>query len=227
MVTEWSRPNTRSYECRAAHLGRSNHGEEFGSIMPTDRDWVPDVVTGYNTDIDTCTITKGSTNKISAGQSLELHRAQKARAQSAERRAQSAEATQGTATTISCWRGQKAKPDLRCEVNMQGKEIAPSQCAQRGSASTHNTHLSLAQEIGPRGRDREAIAGRNAATTIKRATAVDIRYHCREGGTRQIKVVPCRTTCSHVSMTKCLDRRRALLVNAEGAAKAEQHAYQR
>jgi hypothetical protein len=88
MVTEWSRPNTRSYECRAAHLGRSNHGEEFGSIMPTDRDWVLDVVTGYNTDIDTCTITKGSTNKISAGQSLELHRAQKARAQSAERRAQ-------------------------------------------------------------------------------------------------------------------------------------------
>jgi len=86
MVTEWSRPNTRSYECRAAHLGRSNHGEEFGSIMPTDRDWVLDVVTGYNTDIDTCTITKGSTNKISAGQSLELHRAQKARAQSAERR---------------------------------------------------------------------------------------------------------------------------------------------
>ena len=89
----------------------------------------------------------------------------------------------------------KPKPDLRCEVNMQGKEIAPSQCAQRGSASTHSTYLALAQEDSPRGqRGREAIAGRNAATTIKRATAVDIRYHCREGGTRQIKVVPCRTT---------------------------------
>ena len=61
--------------------------------MPTDRDWVLDVVTGYNTDIDTCTITKGSTNKISAGHSLELHRAQTAerRAQNAERREQSAE----------------------------------------------------------------------------------------------------------------------------------------
>ena len=181
-------------------------------------------MTGYNTDIDTCTMTKGSTNKISAGHSLELHRAQKARAQSAERRAPH----KRTATTISCWRGQKAKPDLRCEVNMQGKEIAPSQCAQRGSASTHSTYLALAQEDSPRGqRGRKTIAGSGAATTIKRATAVDIRYHCREGGTRRSKVSPCRTTCSHVSMTKCLDRRRALLVNAEGAAKAEQHAYQR
>ena len=93
---------------------------------------------------------------------------QSAEGESAERRAQSAEATQGTATTISCWRGQKAKPDLRCEVNMQGKEIAPSQCAQRGSASTHSTYLALAQEDSPRGqRGRKTIAGTGAATTIR------------------------------------------------------------
>ena len=190
--------------------------QEFGSPTPTDLDWVLDVVTGYNTDIDTCTISKDSTNKISAGHSLELRRAQ-----SAERRAPSAE--RRSAEAPSAERGVQS-----CEVNMQGKEIAPCQCAQRGSASTHSTYLALAQEDIPRGqRGRKTIAGSGAATTIKRATAVDIRYHCREGGTRRSKVSPCRTTCSHVSMTKCLDRRRALLVNAEGAAKTEQHAYQR
>ena len=86
MVTEWSRPNTRSYECRAAHLGRSNHGEEFGSIMPTDRDWVLDVVTGYNTDIDTCTINKG---QYKQDQCRAIARVtQSAEGESAERRAQ-------------------------------------------------------------------------------------------------------------------------------------------
>ena len=62
----------------------------------------------------------------------------------------------------------KPKPDLRCEVNMQGKEIAPSQCTQRGSASTHSTYLALAQEDIPRGqRGRKTIAGTGAATTIR------------------------------------------------------------
>ena len=95
--------------------GSKQPWQEFGSLTPTDLDWVLEVVIGYNTDIDTCTMTKGSTNKISAGHSLELHRAQTAerraqnaerraqhaerRAQSTERRARSAEATQGTATT--------------------------------------------------------------------------------------------------------------------------------
>ena len=62
----------------------------------------------------------------------------------------------------------KPKPDLRREVNMQGKEIAPSQCTQRGSASTHSTYLALAQEDSPRGqRGRKTIAGTGAATTIR------------------------------------------------------------
>ena len=71
--------------------------QEFGSPTPTDLDWVLDVVTGYNTDIDTCTISKDSTNKISAGHSLELRRAQ-----SAERRVPSAEAPKRRAQSAEC-----------------------------------------------------------------------------------------------------------------------------
>jgi len=182
--------------------GSKQPWQEFGSLTPTDLDWVLEVVIGYNTDIDTCTMTKGSTNKISAGHSLELHRAQTAerRAQSAERRAQSAgrgaqrphKALQRqTYRSQSAMRpspgedrvrlapmahrrrdhvgeARKPKPDLRCEVNMQGKEIAPSQCTQRGSASTHSTYLALAQEDSSRGQQSsKTIAGTGAATTIR------------------------------------------------------------
>ena len=82
-------------------------------------------------------------------------------AQSAERRAPSAE--RRSAEAPSAERGVQS-----CEVNMQGKEIAPCQCAQRGSASTHSTYLALAQEDSPRGqRGRKTIAGTGAATTIR------------------------------------------------------------
>jgi len=54
--------------------------------MPTDRDWVLDVVTGYNTDIDTCTINKG---QYKQDQCRAIARVtQSAEGESAERRAQ-------------------------------------------------------------------------------------------------------------------------------------------
>ena len=222
MVTEWSRPNTRSYECRAAHLGRSNHGEEFGSIMPTDRDWVLDVVTGYNTDIDTCTITKGSTNKISAGQSLELHRAQKARAQSAERRGHTRHCNDNLLL---------ARPEGEARPALRGQYARQRDRTESVRAKRQRKYAQHVPCLGARGYSTRTTRSQDdrrhrRCDNNQRATAVDISCH-KSSGTRRSKVSPCRTTCSHVSMTKCLDRRRALLVNAEGAAKAEQHAYQR
>jgi len=81
--------------------------------MPTDRDWVLDVVTGYNTDIDTCTITKGQYKQDQCRAIARVTQSADSRAQNAERReqsaerraqsagrgARSAEATQGAATT--------------------------------------------------------------------------------------------------------------------------------
>ena len=92
MVNGYSMVTTYHTQLRVKSCspGSKQPWQEFGSLTPTDLDWVLEVVIGYNTDIDTCTMTKGSTNKISAGHSLELHRAQTAerRAQNAERRTQ-------------------------------------------------------------------------------------------------------------------------------------------